>query len=151
LGWCERVRNDLARYGLAMESSCWITFESDRALQARLRRGDFGKEGKLCLPIQDFPAAPNCDYWIVLLTKCCRDNGVELTRNDIIVSARVKKRQIQDFIECVFAGDPSYSDPAKMLTWQGRAYLSSWLTDLRAFVAQQLSPRLWYEIHADEF
>ena len=103
------------------------------------------------LPIQDFPAAPNCNYWIVLLSKWCRDNGIEVTQKDIFICAKVKKEQIQNFIECVFAGDPLYSDPAKMLTWQGRAYLANRLTDLRAFVAQQLNPRLWYEIHADEF
>ncbi len=103
------------------------------------------------LPIHDFPAAPNCSYWIALLTKWCRDNGIAIIREDLHISAKIKKKQIQDFIECVFASDPFYSDPAKMLTWRGRAHLANRLTDLRAFVAQQLNPGLWYKIHADEF
>jgi hypothetical protein len=38
-----------------------------------------------------------------------------------------------------------------MLTWKGRAYLAHRLTDLRAFVAQELRPRIWYELNADAF
>lgn len=87
----------------------------------------------------------------MLLAKWCRDNGIKIIREDITISAKVKKKQIQDFIESVFAADSFYSDPAKMLTWKGRAYLANALTDLRVFVAQQLNSRLWYEIHADEF
>ena len=43
-----------------------------------------------------------------------------------------------------------YFNPAKMLTWKGRAYLANQLNDLRACVSQQLSPRLWYELRTDE-
>ncbi|MGH9627556.1 MAG: hypothetical protein ACRD7E_04315 [Bryobacteraceae bacterium] len=67
------------------------------------------------------------------------------------MSARVKKKQIEAFIEFAYGRDPSYFDPAKMLTWKGRAYLANALTDLRAFIAQQLNPRLWYELRADEY
>jgi hypothetical protein len=56
-----------------------------------------------------------------------------------------------DFIEYLYGSDPSYTDPAEMITWQGSAYLANQLTDLRAFIAQDLNPDLWYELCADEF
>jgi hypothetical protein len=133
-----------------MVSNCWITFESDRALQAQIKRGGFGDNDKPYVPISNFPASPR-GYWICVLKGWFRERQIKSVDEGLEISAKVKKEQIQDFIEFAFAGDPSYFDPAKMLTWHGRAYLANQLTDLRAFVAQQLSPRIWYQIHADEF
>jgi hypothetical protein len=67
------------------------------------------------------------------------------------VKVKVKKIQIQDFLDYVYGSSDFYFDPAKMLTWKGHAYLANHLNDLRACAAQQLSPRLWYELWADEF
>jgi hypothetical protein len=134
-----------------MESSCWITFESDEALQSRIEGGYFtSEEGKVYLPISQFPAARN-GYWICILKDWFREREIKFVDGDLHISAKVKKSQIEDFIEFAFAGHDSYSDPAKMLTWKGRAYLAHQLIDLRAFVAKELDPRIWYQIHADEF
>lgn len=133
------------------DSRCWITFENDRALQARINRGEFGDKGGLYLPILNFPTPPRGGYWIGILRGWCTSNKVKFVDEGLEVSARVKKKQIEDFIEFVYARDPFYFDPAKMLTWKGRAYLANSLTDLRAFVARQLNSRLWYELKADEF
>jgi hypothetical protein len=131
-------------------SRCWITFESDKALQSRIRRGDFGEKDELYLPINCFPASGK-GYWISILHQWCKKREIPFVDEGLQITAKVKKDQIEDFIEFAYAGDPSYSEPARMLTWKGRAYLSNSLTDLRAFVAQQLNGRLWYEIKADEF
>jgi hypothetical protein len=85
------------------------------------------------------------------LKQWCEKRGIDFVDEGLIIRAKVKKDQIIDFIEFVYGNDPSYTDPAKMLTWKGKAYLASSLTNLRAFAAQQLNPRLWYELNADEF
>jgi hypothetical protein len=93
----------------------------------------------------------NNPAWPWILRQWCKNNEIKFVDEGLIVTAKVKKHQIEDFIQCVYARDPFYFEPAKMLTWNGRAYLANRLTDLRAFVAQELNPRLWYEIKADEF
>ena len=132
-------------------SRCWVTFENDRALQGRVKRGDFTDTGAPNLPIGNFPAAPGGNYWISILRGWCKQNQIPFRDEGLEVTAKVKKKQIEDFMEFVYARDPFYFDPDKMLTWKGRAYLANSLNDLRSFVAQQLNPRLWYELKADEF
>ena len=132
--------------------NCWITYERDRSLQSRIKRGDFSHGGEPYIPISCLPAPPrNGACWTGILCEWCRKNDIKFVNEGLVVSAKVKKKHIEDFIQYVYAGDPSYFDPAEMLTWNGRAYLANSLTDLRAFVAQQLNPRLWYEINADEY
>jgi hypothetical protein len=81
-----------------------------------------------------------------------RERGLQIDESEpLAVSVKVKKDQLADFVEYVYGKDPSYKDPAKMLTWKGKAYLVHQLDDLRAFVAQELNPRLWYKLKADEF
>jgi hypothetical protein len=130
---------------------CWIGYESDRALQSKIKQGFFSDEGELHLPLNGFPAPSNDVCWPGTLREWCKERGIPVVVEGLTVSTKVKKPQIEDFIEYVYGSDPSYSDPAKMLTWKGRAYLANSLTNLRAFVAQQLSPRLRYELRADEF
>lgn len=132
--------------------NCWITYETDRSLQSRIKRGDFSNEGGPYIPITCLPApSGNGACWPGILREWCRKDGVKFIDQGLIVSAKVKKQQIENFIQYVYADDPSYSDPAKMLTWKGRAYLANSLTNLRAFVAKELNSRLWYEIKADEY
>ena len=131
---------------------CWISYENDRPLQARIKRGDFGDGGELYLPINSFPAPPgNGAYWTGILRAWCRKNEIPFVNGGLEVSAKVKKNQIEDFVEHVYGRDPFYFDPAKMLTWKGHAYLANSLTDLRAFIAQQLCSRFWYKLEADEW
>ena len=132
------------------EHRCWVTYEKDRALRARMSKGSYGEPGG-AIPIQHFPPPPHGDFWRTLLRNWCRKNAIEISEDDLTSVARVKKHQIQDFLEYVYADDPYYFDPAKMLTWEGKAYLANSLNNLRAFVAQELNPRLWYELKADEF
>lgn len=47
----------------------------------------------------------------------------------------VTKEQIESFISLCYSDDMSYSDPAKMLTWEGKPYLGNQLLELRVFVA----------------
>jgi hypothetical protein len=89
----------------------------------------------------------------VALRQWSKERSVQLSQSEdgLTRSAKVKKQHIADFIEYVYGADPSYNDPATMLTWKGRAYLANSLTDLRAFVAKELNPRLWHELKADDF
>jgi len=130
--------------------NCWITYESDRALQSRIQRGDFSDGGEPYIPIGHLPAPPAA-CWTSILREWCQKNEIKFTDDGLLVSAKVKKSHIEDFIQHVYARDAFYFEPAKMLTWKGRAYLANSLTDLRAFIAQQLSSRLWYQLNADEF
>jgi len=131
---------------------CWISFDTDRALQSRIKQGHFGDKDNLNIPIDNFPAPPSAHYcWTGTVCGWCRENNIKFVNEGLFVHAKVKKKQIEDFIEYVYGGDPSYFQPAKMLTWQGHAYLANSLNDLRSFVAQELSPRLWYQLNADEF
>ncbi|MBX7134192.1 MAG: hypothetical protein K1X67_16085 [Fimbriimonadaceae bacterium] len=135
------------------QSACWIEFNSDRSLKRKVEEGWFTDDkGGDTLPIRSLPAAPNSHYWTGVLTQWCSSAGVKLVRrNEFAVVARVKKAQIEDFIRFVYDGSPMYSDPKSMLMWKGRAYLANHLINLRAFVAQELNPRLWYELVADEY
>ncbi len=128
------------------EHRCWVKFEKDRALQLRIKKGEFGEN----LPIEFFPPSSK-GYWPQILKDWCQSRGIEYFEEGLTISAKVKKEQIRDFIGFVYAEDSSYCDPAKMLTWKGIAYLANSLTNLRAFVEQQLNPRIWYELKADEF
>jgi hypothetical protein len=130
---------------------CWITYENDKSLQSRISRGSFGDKETPYIPISSLPAPPGGGYWTGILRGWCKNNTIKFVDEGLIVCVKVKKYQIEDFIEFVYARDPFYFEPAKMLTWKGHAYLANSLTDLRAFVAQQLNSRLWYEINADEF
>lgn len=134
------------------EHRCWVTFDSDRSLQLKIKKGWYGEKEKTYLPIFSFPPPDNA-YWPSLLRQWSKERDIDLshTQDGLTWSAKVKKPQIADFIEYVYGADPSYNDPAKMLTLRGRAYEANHLTDLRAFVAQELNPRLWYELKADEF
>lgn len=130
---------------------CWVTFETDRALQAKVANGWYGAKGEEYLPIQSFPAASD-DCWPLWIKTWSESRGVHITRVDgLTLFAKVKQPQLADFIEYVYGSDSSYTDPAKMLTWHGRAYLAGELINLRAFVAKDLNPRLWYKLYADEF
>jgi len=132
---------------------CWVSYDTDRALQKKVNQGWYGDKDSACVPISGFPAPPSNSMWIALIHTWSKERGVELLRGDdgLTWTAKVKQRQIADFIEYVYGSDPSYNDPAKMLTWQGRAYLANALTNLRAFVAQDLNPRLWYVLSVGEF
>jgi hypothetical protein len=133
------------------EFRCWVSYNSDRPLQLKVKNGWYGDKDSAYLPISDFPVRIGAD-WPSLLSKWSKQRGIELSIEDALtLRAKVKKKQIADFIEYVYGADPSYNDPAEMLTWKGRAYLANRLTDLRAFVAQELNPRLWYKLNADEF
>lgn len=128
--------------------SCRIEFKSDHALTRKIREGWFTDERGLYLPIANFPPVRN--FWIGTLRDWCKANNVEFLQHDMKVVAKVKKDQIVAFIDYAFETEEHYRNPAKMLTWKGRAYLAQRLIDLRSFVAQQLNPRLWYELVADE-
>jgi hypothetical protein len=131
------------------ERRCWVEFQSDKSLQLRVSRGEFGEAGSS--PLGLFPPPPDNNGWTEILLRWSRERHLTAKDEGLTVTVRVKKDQIEDFISFVYTDDPSYFNPAKMLTWKGRAYLANNLNDLRAFVAQQLSPRLWYELKADEF
>ena len=134
------------------ESRCWVTFKTDRVLQRKIADGWFTEDGTTYLPIESFPPASGRGYWDSILAQWCHQAEVECKQADgYTLVARVKKEQLEDFIRFVYEGDGSYFDPQHMLTWKGRAYLAHRLTDLRAFVAQQLRPRIWYELNADAF
>ena len=49
--------------------------------------------------------------------------------------AKVTKGQIHDYIEYCYGSDPSYIDPDKWLTWEGRPYLVDRLDAVKEFVS----------------
>lgn len=126
---------------------CWLEFPTDRSLITRVKRGEFGDAP----PISEFPPRSSGSAWPSVLLEWSRIRGLDAVNDGLVVSVSAKKEMVEDFITFVYDKDSMYSDPARMLTWQGRAYLAHRLTDLRAFVAQQLSPRLRYLLKADEF
>jgi hypothetical protein len=128
---------------------CWIEFPNDKPLQLRVQRGELGEPGSS--PLRTFPSPPNNNSWPAALVVWCRERKLNAIEEDLTVRVKVKKAQIEDFIDYVYGDSEAYFNPSKMLTWKGRAYLANQLNDLRACVAQQLSPRLWYELRADEF
>lgn len=130
---------------------CWLTFETDRALQLKVKSGWYTDHDQTYLPISHFP--PPRDYcWPGNLKSWCKNRGIEFSQVDgLTISAKVKKHQVLDFIDYIYGDDPSYNDPAKMLMSKGKAYLAHSLVDLIAFVSQDLNPRLWYELFADEW
>lgn len=139
------------------ETNCWVEFKSDRALQRKITEGWFStaedKEGESCfVPIMSFPPHPNQAFWPGVVREWCKLRGLQWDDTDGATTiVRVKQEQIRDFIEYVYADAPFYTDPSQMLTWKGCAHLANRLTNLRAFVAQELNPRLWYELNADTY
>ena len=137
------------------ETRCWIDFKGDHALQRKIDTGWFRDEQGLYLPIASFPPLPSkWAYWTIALGEWCSLRGVKWNDaskgiGDDTTSAKVKKHQIEDYIQFVYGGSPSYFDPKEMITWKARANIVNSLTDLRGFVAQYLNPRLWYELMAD--
>src|ERR1017187_3740084 len=92
--------------------SCSLGFQSDRSLKSKVTKGWY--EGD----VPGFPAPPSGSNWIGLLWRWAKERGIAVDlSNPLAVSARVKKDQIVDFIEYVYGKDPSYCDPARMLTW----------------------------------
>lgn len=131
------------------ETRCWVEYKSDHALQRKVEEGWFTDERGLYLPIAHFPGRPHMSLWPIALQEWAKMRGIAMKDIDgENFSARVKKDQILDFINFVYADDTSYTDPARMLTWKGRAFLAHQLIDLRAFVVQELNSRLWYELIA---
>lgn len=135
------------------DSRCWIGYKNDRALQKKIDDGWFTENEEQVLPIDNFPPHSfNGSYWPGLVSGWATKRGIKCKRTDsLTVSARVTKEQIEDFIQDIYLSDANYIDPKKMITWKGRAYLANSLTDLRAFVSQQLDPALLYELKGDEF
>jgi hypothetical protein len=131
---------------------CWVSFETDRALQSRVKSGWYSEQDSTWTPLSAFPPEWKTNCWPTILAKWSNERGIPTSQIYALeISAKVKQHQIVDFIDHVYGTDPSYHDPAKMLMWKGQAYLANSLTNLRAFVTQELNPRLWYELHADEF
>lgn len=135
------------------ETSCWIEFKTDKALQKRVSKGEFSdSEGGCALPILSFPMHPNHMFWTGVLRDWCQSRNINWREIDgTTVAAKVKRDQIRDFVEFVYADAPIYNDPEQMFIWKGKAYMAHGLADLRAFVAQELNPRLWYELMADTY
>lgn len=135
------------------DTSCWIRFPSDRALQRRINEGEFSGDGDAHhFTTCDFPPTHHNGYWTTALLAWCKAQNMEhCWVGDLTLVAKVKRDQIISFIDHIYGSDPAYIDPKFMLTWRGDAYLVNRLTNLKAFVHQNLSHRLWYELVADEF
>jgi hypothetical protein len=82
----------------------------------------------------EFP--PNKEPLLGCFHEWVERSGVEckLTWHEVWV-ARVTKAQIHDYIEYCYGSDPSYNDPDKWLTWEGRPYLVDRLDAVKEFVA----------------
>lgn len=134
------------------ETRCWVEYKSDHALQRKVKEDWFTDEKGFHLPIASFPGRPRNSLWPIALQDWTGMRGIAMKDIDgVTFSARVKRDQLLDFINFVYADDPSYTDPAQMLTWKGRAFLAHQLIDLRAFVTQELNARLWYDLMADMY
>ena len=94
---------------------CWVSYDTDKPLQMKVKKGWFGEKENRCVPISGFPAPEN-DCWPALLRTWSKERSIELsqTEDGLTWSVKVKRQQIADFIEYVYGADPSYHDPAKM-------------------------------------
>ncbi|WP_109485388.1 hypothetical protein [Occallatibacter savannae] len=132
------------------EFNCWIDLTTDKRLKLRVEKGIFG--GQFNSTHVWFPAPPN-NYrcWPGVVAGWCKERNLNPVWERLDIRVTVTKAQIEDFIDYVYRDDASYWEPAKMLMWEGRAYLANSLTNLRAFVAQELNPKRTYELKADEY
>ena len=135
------------------DTACWLEFDNDAELTDRIAQGYFEeKEGSALRPWHFPPTQSRSPYWPNSLSDWCVKQWVEIThRSHLEIAAEVEKAQIIDFIAYMYDGDSSYQDPACALTWKGKAYLANRLTNLKAFVAQELQDGVVYGLVADEF
>jgi hypothetical protein len=101
---------------------CWIAFPNDKPLQLRVQRGELG-EPDSC-PLQSLPAAPNNTCWPAVLHGWCGERKLGPIDEGLTVRIKVKRAQIEDFIDYAYGGSGFYFNPSKMLTWKGHAYLA---------------------------
>lgn len=129
-------------------TSCWLVYDADRILSKKDAQGWFGKSYTDAHPAT-FPPLDEYKTWPELLRSWGEARGLNLRKvNGAGVEAKVTKDEIFDFIQYVYGGAESYVDPAKMLTWNGDAYLVHRLVNLRAFVAKHLDTGVQYAIRA---
>ena len=71
---------------------CWVSYETDRPLQLKVKKGWYGEGDNLCMPISGFPA-PDNDCWPSLLRQWAKERGIELSQTDdgLTWSVKVKK------------------------------------------------------------
>ena len=132
-------------------TSCTVDITADAALMKRVKANEFCKDGS-CSASVAFPSGPN-GYWTAILKGWCSENEIECEQFPAAiygVRAKVKRDQILAFLGHCYDGMPSYTDPEKMLTWQGEAYLAMRLVNFRAFLAQNLAKNRWYFLEATE-
>ena len=60
------------------EFRCWVSYNSDRPLQLKVKNGQYGDKESANLPISDFPVRIDAD-WPSLLTQWSKQSGVELS------------------------------------------------------------------------
>ena len=84
--------------------NCRIRFQRDRALGARIARGDFGDPNNPYVPLTNLPAPPGNSCWPALLKSWCRNCGIPCLDEGLVIRAKVKKHQVEAFIEFVYAG-----------------------------------------------
>ena len=136
------------------ESTCWIDYRRDRRTKKRNSEGWYGAPSQSNSYKIPGPCPKN-GYWPSYLVEWCQSRGVPF-RNDelggdgsLITRAKVTKEQIQDFLAFMFDDVPCYNDPAEMLFWKGRASKVHSLIDVKVFVAQELRPKISYDLVAD--
>ena len=100
---------------------CWIELPNDKPLQLRIQRGELGEPGSC--PLQSIPAPPNDTCWPAVLIGWCRERKLSPIDQGLTVKVKVKKAQIEDFIDYVYGGSDFYSTRQKcspgraMLIW----------------------------------
>ena len=132
-------------------SCCWVDISGDASLMKRVQENAFCSDGSKSAPV-GFPPGPN-GYWTHILGSWCDDHSVQYTHVDTVlpqICARMKRDQILAFVSHCYDSDGSYSDPERMLTWQGQAYLVIRLVNFRAFLAQNLKKSRYYSVVASE-
>ena len=132
-------------------TSCVVDITHDAQLMRRVRANEFCKDDSGSAPLT-FPPGPN-GYWTWILPEWCSKNGVECQPFPSAIyglRAKMKRDQILAFVSDCYDGLPSHTDPEKMLTWKGEAYLAIQLVNFRAFLAQNLAKNRWYFIEATE-
>ena len=133
-------------------TTCLVDITRDARLMKKVQENWFCDDEKGGAPVL-FPRTNKGHYWTIVLPDWCATQGIPVEKVSSLpfqVRARLKREQILAFVSHLYDDDESYTDPEKMLTWKGQAYLAIPLLNFRAFLAQNLARGRYYDVVATE-
>ena len=135
------------------DSQCWIDYRADSRTCERNVEGWYGEPSTAHIYQLKSPCPKNL-YWTMHLKEWCGLYSIpckDLDGDDgsQILCASVTKEQLQLFVDFTYGDLPEFNDPALMWLWKGHAYRVHPLIDLKAFIAQEFTSDVLYDLAAD--